>query len=207
MLLSITSRADIYHAQLDPLREDPNQLKTNHSLIPIVRRHSDPETHLPPPENAIVRSRDSSRERDGASPDVHAELAMDPDTTPTREKILGLPAPEIDSTGWNGLRREPKTSVLSDVLWIRAIKSCILVAKVPVIAISRSELTERSLGLQVFDALNICPGNQLRHVILFSVISVGIIDTLFGGIWISFVLGVFHFGIVRLGCLNGRCCV
>ena len=177
--------------------------------------------------------RDEDGDEDKESTSVLGEMVGE------KSHLLGLPMPDgplgTDEDGErNGDRKlawwdvwnvrgsiEMVPSFIWRGMWKRAVKSCILVAKVSVFFFSlfcilfsflfhmqvstMTSMYPLSASTQTSALTRGGPNLAVSSVLLFA----AVLDTLMDGLWVSVVLAVFHVAVVLLCChadLGRRCC-
>ncbi|THU97930.1 kinase-like protein [Dendrothele bispora CBS 962.96] len=105
---------------------------------------------------------------------------------------------QIDEKWWwrRWMSRVPRP------VWMRTLKSCILILKVINLPKMCSHPHDGILHLGYDYSSNLSQPGKLMTAI---VVLFAVIDTWFDGFWISIVFGVIHLGLVRLGCFVGCC--
>ncbi|RDB27537.1 putative serine/threonine-protein kinase iksA [Hypsizygus marmoreus] len=176
----------IREGRLDPLKDDFLHMSVASSLVAVPHRRSDP---------AIFDVFDQAGPSTGMG--IGDEKAMEEQQrTPTMSRapipvmekahLLGPPTPPLEDmdTGLTQARTLMGRSMVDvpRLMWKRAFKSCVLVAKVASIA-------------------SMCPdAGASPMLVVFVLLFAAVLDTVVDeGFWISGVLAAFHLGVV-LGC-------
>ncbi|TBU28501.1 kinase-like protein [Dichomitus squalens] len=127
--------------------------------------------------------------------DASLEEIKDEDDSAIREKkgtFLGYPIPAYPRSvrGWSeAVRRgrERLPAYLPRRVWVRTLKSSVLVAKV--LTLSR-----------------MCPDGQPRPIVAGAALALAIMDTWFEGLQATLLFGAGHLALLSLVCTNARCC-
>ncbi|KAJ7752461.1 kinase-like protein [Mycena maculata] len=177
----------IREGRLDPILigsgRRPNE--DINSLIPVARRPSDGEVSPSPSVTQATPSPDQQSD-DGQDGD---EKRLDDDESwdaETKSLLLGLPAP-IDTNPWTMAAAHIPPFPAPMVLWIRSVKSCIVIVKI----------------LSVFSS---CDAGLPHAVPMSAFFLLAVVDTWFDGLWISVFFGLLHIVLLRFGCRGGACC-
>ncbi|CCM00802.1 uncharacterized protein FIBRA_02844 [Fibroporia radiculosa] len=182
--------AAIREGRLDPLPLDTGaQRSSSISLVPVALRR----VFTPP-----VFFTETVSE----SPDLHASVSQEPDISvtdppaPTSEKgkvplLDSAPSVPPSTSGvWartvhvGGRQLHVR---IPRVLWLRTVKSCVLV-------------------LKVLDVARMCPNARPHPLFSAAVLGLAVVDTWFDGFVPTLVFGALHVGLVRLAGQDRRWC-
>lgn len=124
--------------QLDPIPTESHRPRAT-SLIPVARRAPNPdsETEDPNASEAEIATPTGTPENKERAEYANSQKSP-PNGTGMKEErapLLGLPAPSDNMNVWTrvvGLRTDIMGIQVPAIVWIRTVKSCILVAKASV---------------------------------------------------------------------------
>ncbi|KAJ6608301.1 kinase-like protein [Mycena sp. CBHHK59/15] len=171
----------IREGRLDPVLFDNRREPDRNSLIPAPRRPSNADEH------DLHVAADQQEEPDmqhESVPGVDGSNQWEEETKPL---LLSFPAPIENLTPWAILTARFLPLPEPQVLWIRTLKTCVVIAK-------------------ILSVLSLCPVGRPPSVLLSVLFCLGVVDTWFDGLWISAFLGLLHFAVVRFGCWGSTCC-
>jgi hypothetical protein len=178
----------IREGRLDPIA--PGHDRNAGTLIPSTRRSS--QDTLSSTSNAV----DQTRVTEDVAPHTNEKEAISPllgQRTPLL-RLLEPPRVSVDRTGNVGIWTPTRSGGLGvmrvwipGTVWVKTLKSCILIAKIMTIG-------------------SICPEAYPRPIAVFSVFLVAVTDTWFDGLWISAILALLHVTFLQIGCSSGICC-
>ncbi|TDL15946.1 kinase-like protein [Rickenella mellea] len=188
--LPLESRTDAAHgtliARMAPLIPSPPPLHEAAFQDPDVR--VDDSVDVPTSEDHAISEDSVPTPLDEHVPrnDKVPLLTFHP--PPPRPATVVSPPAVFPSWPWVWHLLDIGPTPISRIQLVRAVKSCILVAKI--------------LSLQ-----SMCTDSRPEPVFLCFIVLIAIIDTCFDGLWSTMLLGLSHVAILRSNCGRGRCCV
>lgn len=200
--------------QLDPLSAEASERPgSSGSLIPMPLRRVFDATALlassiSPSPSPDLHAWVSSQEPDAAplavrEPSAAEKRAREPSAAPTpvpahaRALPFGLSTNGVWACTLSVGGRQAHVRI-PRVVWLRTVKSCVLVVKV--LSVSRICVgtgTRTGLGLDA----------HAHPFVAGLLLALAVVDTWFETLMPTLVLGLLHVVAVRLACWSGRCCV
>ncbi|OCH93324.1 kinase-like protein [Obba rivulosa] len=174
--------AALREGRLDPLNVDPlTRSNSRASLVPVTRRRK---------INGSVKTSIVETEFVEASCMKCADGSL---ATEEAGQVLGLLAPSSPSSysrmdspsGWCG---RTLRDIMPSAVWVRTLKSLILILKV------------RTLS-------TMCPETRPHPLVVSLVLALAVVDTWFDKLPVTLVLGVVHIALMYLACYSGSPCI